>query len=197
MMMLFCCLYVAWAPGFWSSCLKPSQMHCSVNDKCVQHVQQMCSKNNDEESCEEEMDTSEPNWHWFYLAECGVWHMFEVSVIFCCCCCFAFKLVSCVSGVHSFGRRVTTETLQNHCGRETYTSLADACLWAKHLDILCMFSLFDICTLLCSLQIDPSAGCSVTSEQIEANYNRNQHGSMDFYTPKYSYRLDFSGGILN
>ncbi|KAF5897154.1 poly [ADP-ribose] polymerase 11-like, partial [Clarias magur] len=41
-------------------------------------------------------------------------------------------------------------------------------------------------------QIDPSAGCSVTSEQIEANYNRNQHGSMDFYTPKYSYRLDFS-----
>ncbi|XP_053364371.1 protein mono-ADP-ribosyltransferase PARP11-like isoform X3 [Clarias gariepinus] len=103
--------------GFWSSCLKPSQMHCSVNDKCVQHVQQMCSKNNDEESCEEEMDTSEPNWHWFYLAECGVWHMFE---------------------------------------------------------------------------IDPSAGCSVTSEQIEANYNRNQHGSMDFYTPKYSYRLDFS-----
>ena len=26
----------------------------------------------------EEMDTSEPNWCWFYLAECGVWHMFEV-----------------------------------------------------------------------------------------------------------------------
>ncbi|KAK3544300.1 hypothetical protein QTP86_009137 [Hemibagrus guttatus] len=93
------------------------QMHCSVTDKCVQHVQQLCPKNNDEESCEEEMDTSEPNWHWFYLAECGVWHMFE---------------------------------------------------------------------------IDPSAGCSVTSEQIEANYNRNQHGSMDFYTPKYSYRLDFA-----
>ncbi|TSK13158.1 Poly [ADP-ribose] polymerase 11 [Bagarius yarrelli] len=92
-------------------------MHCSVTDKCVQHVQQLFPKTNDEEPCEEEMDTSEPNWHWFYLAECGVWHMFE---------------------------------------------------------------------------IDPSAGCSVTSEQIEANYNRNQHGSMDFYTPKYSYRLDFS-----
>lgn len=56
------------------------QMHCSVTDKCVQHVQQLCPKNNDEESCEEEMDTSEPNWHWFYLAECGVWHMFEVRV---------------------------------------------------------------------------------------------------------------------
>lgn len=56
------------------------QMHCSVTDKCVQHVQQMCPKNNDEESCEEEMDTTEPNWHWFYLAECGVWHMFEVRV---------------------------------------------------------------------------------------------------------------------
>lgn len=48
---------------------------------------------------------------------------------------------------------------------------------------------------LCFLQIDPSAGCSVTSDQIEQNYNRNQHGSMDFYTPKYTYRLDFSGGI--
>ncbi|KAG5277894.1 hypothetical protein AALO_G00092560 [Alosa alosa] len=24
----------------------------------------------------EEMDTSEPNWAWFYLAECGHWHMF-------------------------------------------------------------------------------------------------------------------------
>lgn len=58
------------------------QMHCSVTDKCVQHVQQMCPKNNDEESCEEEMDTSEPNWHWFYLAECGVWHMFEVRYYF-------------------------------------------------------------------------------------------------------------------
>lgn len=33
----------------------------------------------EEESTDtEEMDTSEPNWCWFYLAECGVWHMFEV-----------------------------------------------------------------------------------------------------------------------
>uniref|UniRef100_A0A8B9RBA0 Poly [ADP-ribose] polymerase n=1 Tax=Astyanax mexicanus TaxID=7994 RepID=A0A8B9RBA0_ASTMX len=77
-------------------------------------VEELCPE---EESGEEEMDTSEPNWHWFYLAECGVWHMFE---------------------------------------------------------------------------IDPSAGCSVTSDQIEQNYSRNQHGSMDFYTPKYTYRLDFS-----
>lgn len=65
----------------------------------------------------EEMDTSEPNWCWFYLAECGVWHMFE---------------------------------------------------------------------------IDPSAACSVTSAQIEQCYNRNQRGVMEFYTAKYTYRLDFS-----
>lgn len=36
-------------------------------------------RSSEEESTEtEEMDTSEPNWCWFYLAECGVWHMFEV-----------------------------------------------------------------------------------------------------------------------
>ncbi|CDR00028.1 unnamed protein product [Oncorhynchus mykiss] len=63
------------------------------------------------------MDTSEAVWCWYYLAECGVWHMFE---------------------------------------------------------------------------IDPSAACSVTSEQIEQNYSRNQHGVMEFYTAKYTYRLDFS-----
>uniref|UniRef100_A0A3Q3D5T2 Poly [ADP-ribose] polymerase n=1 Tax=Hippocampus comes TaxID=109280 RepID=A0A3Q3D5T2_HIPCM len=65
----------------------------------------------------EEMDTLEPNWCWFYLAECGVWHMFE---------------------------------------------------------------------------IDPSAACSVTSAQIEQCYTRNQRGVMEFYTAKYTYRLDFS-----
>ncbi|KAM4523895.1 protein mono-ADP-ribosyltransferase PARP11-like isoform 4-T4 [Fundulus diaphanus] len=75
-------------------------------------------RSSDEESTEiEEMDTSEPNWCWFYLAECGVWHMFE---------------------------------------------------------------------------IDPSAACSVTSAQIEQCYNRNQRGVMEFYTAKYTYRLDFS-----
>ncbi|XP_036976850.1 uncharacterized protein LOC119032134 isoform X2 [Acanthopagrus latus] len=75
-------------------------------------------RSSEEESTEtEEMDTSEPNWCWFYLAECGVWHMFE---------------------------------------------------------------------------IDPSAACSVTSAQIEQCYNRNQRGVMEFYTAKYTYRLDFS-----
>ena len=29
----------------------------------------------------EDMDTSEPSWCWFYLAECGVWHMFEVTCV--------------------------------------------------------------------------------------------------------------------
>lgn len=39
-------------------------------------------RSSEEESPEmEEMDTSESNWCWFYLAECGVWHMFEVLYI--------------------------------------------------------------------------------------------------------------------
>lgn len=44
----------------------------------------------------------------------------------------------------------------------------------------------------CRHQIDPSASCSVTSAQIEQCYNRNQRGVMEFYTAKYTYRLDFS-----
>lgn len=48
----------------------------------------------------------------------------------------------------------------------------------------------------CSRQIDPSASCSVTSAQIEQCYNRNQRGVMEFYTAKYTYRLDFSGEAL-
>lgn len=27
----------------------------------------------------EEMDTSDTQWGWFYLAECGKWHMFQVK----------------------------------------------------------------------------------------------------------------------
>lgn len=27
----------------------------------------------------DEMDTSDTQWGWFYLAECGKWHMFQVS----------------------------------------------------------------------------------------------------------------------
>ncbi|XP_035257836.1 protein mono-ADP-ribosyltransferase PARP11-like isoform X2 [Anguilla anguilla] len=71
----------------------------------------------DESSDVEEMDTSESRWCWFYLAECGVWHIFEV---------------------------------------------------------------------------DPSAACSVTSDQIEQNYARNHQGILEFHTAKYTYRLDFS-----
>lgn len=52
-----------------------------INDKCVQHVQQVSPKSNYDEFYEEEMEASEPNWHWFYLAECGVWHIFEVSFL--------------------------------------------------------------------------------------------------------------------
>lgn len=50
--------------------------------------------------------------------------------------------------------------------------------------------------ILNSDQIDPSAACSVTSAQIEQCYNRNQRGVMEFYTAKYTYRLDFSGMSL-
>lgn len=31
------------------------------------------------ESSAEEMDTSDTQWGWFYLAECGKWHMFQVN----------------------------------------------------------------------------------------------------------------------
>ncbi|XP_030575574.1 protein mono-ADP-ribosyltransferase PARP11-like isoform X2 [Archocentrus centrarchus] len=87
-------------------------------DRLKTDLAMLAIRSSEEESTEiEEMDTSEPNWCWFYLAECGVWHMFE---------------------------------------------------------------------------IDPSAACSVTSAQIEQCYNRNQRGVMEFYTAKYTYRLDFS-----
>uniref|UniRef100_A0A1A8KC07 Poly [ADP-ribose] polymerase n=1 Tax=Nothobranchius kuhntae TaxID=321403 RepID=A0A1A8KC07_NOTKU len=91
---------------------------CCKHDSSTLVLAMLAIRSSEEESTElEEMDTSEPNWCWFYLAECGVWHMFE---------------------------------------------------------------------------IDPSAACSVTSAQIEQCYNRNQRGVMEFYTAKYTYRLDFS-----
>lgn len=37
----------------------------------------------------EDMDTSEPDWAWFYLAECGQWHMFGVRDFLTCCLLFA------------------------------------------------------------------------------------------------------------
>ncbi|XP_024913262.1 poly [ADP-ribose] polymerase 11 isoform X4 [Cynoglossus semilaevis] len=38
-------------------------------------------RSSEEETAEimEDMDTSDPDWSWFYLAECGVWHMFEID----------------------------------------------------------------------------------------------------------------------
>ncbi|KAG1953449.1 protein mono-ADP-ribosyltransferase PARP11-like [Pimephales promelas] len=92
------------------------KMHCVATEKHLESPG-VLQKTPDEESCEEEMDTSEAKWHWFYLAECGVWHMFEEV---------------------------------------------------------------------------PSTGCSVTNEQIEQYFCKNQHASMDFYTAKYTYKLDFS-----
>lgn len=54
---------------------------------CASYVSQIWAmlalRSPEEEPSEiEEMDTSDPNWCWFYLAECGVWHMFEVRSLF-------------------------------------------------------------------------------------------------------------------
>lgn len=52
----------------------PVCSHLFVSDLAM-----LSTRSSEEESVEnEEMDTTEPNWCWFYLAECGVWHMFEV-----------------------------------------------------------------------------------------------------------------------
>ena len=42
----------------------------------------------------EDMDTSEPNWAWFYLAECGRWHIFGVSLTSSACMCVCVCPVS-------------------------------------------------------------------------------------------------------
>lgn len=46
----------------------------------ISDLAMLAIRSSEEESTEnEDMDTSESNWCWFYLAECGVWHMFEVD----------------------------------------------------------------------------------------------------------------------
>lgn len=58
-------------------CVFALRMNCEATVKHLESSEDL-QKPTDEESCEEEMDTSEAKWRWFYLAECGVWHMFEV-----------------------------------------------------------------------------------------------------------------------
>lgn len=54
----------------------PPKKRCLV----ISDLAMLAIRSSEEESPEnEEMDTSESNWCWFYLAECGVWHMFEVD----------------------------------------------------------------------------------------------------------------------
>lgn len=123
----------------------------------------------------EEMDTSEAVWCWYYLAECGVWHMFEVQDISLHLCIPHKSILLLDLLIHSFiipSLHPSTHPIPS-LTHSTHPSL--------------------ICNLFCLWQIDPSAACSVTSEQIEQNYSRNQHGVMEFYTAKYTYRLDFSG----
>lgn len=40
-------------------------------------AEEFLSKTTDSEV--DEMDTSDTQWGWFYLAECGKWHMFQVA----------------------------------------------------------------------------------------------------------------------
>ncbi|XP_028809578.1 protein mono-ADP-ribosyltransferase PARP11-like isoform X2 [Denticeps clupeoides] len=88
---------------------------------CEQGNNMLATRTADEDTSDvEDMDTSETSWCWFYLAECGVWHMFET---------------------------------------------------------------------------EPNSGCSVTSEQIEQNFHKSRQGVMDFYTAKYTYRIDFSAMV--
>uniref|UniRef100_A0A8C5M5S1 Poly [ADP-ribose] polymerase n=1 Tax=Leptobrachium leishanense TaxID=445787 RepID=A0A8C5M5S1_9ANUR len=65
---------------------------------------------------QEDMDVSDTQWGWFYLAECGKWHMFD-----------------------------TTST----------------------------------------------AHCTASSQDIEQSYKANPHGSLQFSTTKFDYKLDF------
>lgn len=62
-------------------CVFALRMNCEATVKHLESSEDL-QKPTDEESCEEEMDTSEAKWRWFYLAECGVWHMFEVCTTF-------------------------------------------------------------------------------------------------------------------
>ena len=59
---------------------KPMQWHCIL---LFPGPGMFAIRAPEEESSEmvEEMDTSEAVWCWYYLAECGVWHMFEVQDI--------------------------------------------------------------------------------------------------------------------
>lgn len=80
--LLFCtCCHAleSWPDGH--ICVFALRMHCVDTDKHLESSG-VLHKPPDEELCEEEMDTSEAKWHWFYLAECGVWHMFEVCTAF-------------------------------------------------------------------------------------------------------------------
>lgn len=42
------------------------------------HKAEDCKELRAPDSEMDEMDTSDTQWGWFYLAECGKWHMFQV-----------------------------------------------------------------------------------------------------------------------
>lgn len=153
---------------------KPMQWHCIL---LFPGPGMFAIRAPEEESSEmvEEMDTSEAVWCWYYLAECGVWHMFEVQDI---------SLHLCIPhpSFHLIYRSIPSLF---HPSILPFIASIHPLTHSTHPSL--------ICNLFWLWQIDPSAACSVTSEQIEQNYSRNQHGVMEFYTAKYTYRLDFSG----
>lgn len=157
---------------------KPMQWHCIL---LFPGPGMFAIRAPEEESSEmvEEMDTSEAVWCWYYLAECGVWHMFEVQDISLHLCIPHPSILSLDLSIHSF--IIPSIHPPIYCIHPSTHPLTHS----THPSL--------ICNLFWLWQIDPSAACSVTSEQIEQNYSRNQHGVMEFYTAKYTYRLDFSG----
>lgn len=80
---------------------KPMQWHCIL---LFPGPGMFAIRAPEEESSEmvEEMDTSEAVWCWYYLAECGVWHMFEVQDISLHLCIPHPSILSLDLSIHSF-----------------------------------------------------------------------------------------------
>ncbi|XP_055973834.1 protein mono-ADP-ribosyltransferase PARP11 isoform X4 [Sorex fumeus] len=61
----------------WSQVYPTTHPHCSLSDtsQMFHRAEEFLPKRTDNDM--DEMDTSDTQWGWFYLAECGKWHMFQ------------------------------------------------------------------------------------------------------------------------
>ncbi|XP_054998374.1 protein mono-ADP-ribosyltransferase PARP11 isoform X3 [Sorex araneus] len=62
----------------WSRVYPTAHPHCSLSDtsqEMFHRAEEFLPKRTDNDM--DEMDTSDTQWGWFYLAECGKWHMFQ------------------------------------------------------------------------------------------------------------------------